>query len=185
MGGGFRKPPEGGCCCPVGPRRPPCRRKDPPGPPPVPWCGSGSTAGEVLFLNFLGRFLFPDGIEDLLLFESTGAHTIPCGPAMESCEVLRSSQTRAVDPDRRLPFHPPDSGCDASFRRNAVAQVNIIHHPVSLDHFDADLLTDLPQDLADLLAQASEDGLLAVRRHDDDVGPGSTTSRALGYARLA
>ena len=61
----------------------------------------------------------------------------------------------------------------------------MIHHPVSFDHFDAALLADLPQDLAALRAQASEDGLLAVRRHDDHVGPGSTTSRALGFATLA
>ena len=170
VGGGLRKPPRGGLLVSGGPRGPLCRRKDPPRALLLLGVFLCQLQDELL-LNFLVLFLFSDVLDDLLLFESNGAHAVACGPEMESGEVLRPSQKLAVDPDRRLPLHPPDSGCDAVLRRNAGAQVYVIHHPVSLDHFDAALLADLPQDLADLLAQASEDGLLAVLRHDDNVVP--------------
>src|SRR5262249_61873537 len=52
---------------------------------------------------------------------------------------------------------------------NAQAQMHMVGQSMPLDQFDTHLLTEFPQDLADVLTERTKDCFLPIFRYDDDV----------------
>jgi hypothetical protein len=119
----------------------------------------------VLFL----LLLIPDVLSDDGFIEPDGTHAVPSGPEMEPCEGAHTPQIFAVNADRRFSFQPADRIGHTVLRRNAHTEVHMIRHRMAFDQLDAHLVTEFPEDLADIFPERAKDCLLAVFWYDDKV----------------
>ena len=129
----------------------------------------------VLFL----LLLIPDVLSNDGFIEPDGTHAVPSGPEMEPCEGAHTPQIFAVNADRRFSFQPADRIGHTVLRRNAHTEVHMIRHRMAFDPLDAHLVTEFPEDLADIFPERAKDCLLAVFWYDDNVVSAIPPDRAL------
>ena len=68
-----------------------------------------------------------------------------------------------------FPFQPSYRMRHTVLGRHAQTHMHMVGHGMSLDQFDAHLLAEFPQDLANVLAECAKDCFLSLFRYDDDV----------------
>jgi hypothetical protein len=74
-----------------------------------------------------------------------------------------------MNADGRFPFQPPHSIRHTLLGWNAQTPMDMVGHGMPLDHFDAHLLAEFPQDFANVFAERAKDCFLPLLRYDDDV----------------
>src|SRR6266566_2211215 len=123
--------------------------------------------------QLLGAFLLLLLISDVLpddgLLEADGTHTVSPGPEMQPREVAGPPKVFAMNADSGFPLQPSDSIRHTVFGGHAQTQMHMVRHGMPLDQFDAHLIAEFPQDLANVLAERAKDCFLPIFRYDDDV----------------
>src|SRR4030095_12060298 len=113
--------------------------------------------------------LISDVLPDDCLLEADGTHTVSPGPEAPAPEVAGPPKIFAMNADGGFPFQPPHGIRHTILGGNAQTQMYVVGHGMPLDQFDTHLVTKLPQDLANILAERAKDCFLPIFRYDDDV----------------
>src|SRR5437763_1678395 len=88
---------------------------------------------------------------------------------MEPCAVPSPPPILPVNTDGRFPFQAPHDIGHTILGGNAQTQMHIVGHGMPLNQFDAHLIAEFPQDLANVLAECAKDCFLPILRYDDNV----------------
>jgi len=110
-----------------------------------------------LLKTLLFGLLVSDILNDRLLVQTDGAHTVPFRPEMQPGEIPPMPQAFSVDLDGRLPFQKADRVGHAELRRDTQTQVDVVRHRMSLHNLHTLLLTQISKDPSDLLPQIPVD----------------------------
>src|SRR5262249_17454159 len=74
-----------------------------------------------------------------------------------------------MNADSGFAFQPPYRIRHTILGGNAQTQMHMVRHGMPLDQCDTHLITEFPQNLANVLAERAKDGFLPIFRYDDNV----------------
>src|SRR5713226_2583609 len=83
--------------------------------------------------------------------------------------LFNLTQILAVNTDGRFPFQPANRICHTILGGNTQTEMHMIWHRMAFDQLDAQLVTELPENLPDIFPERAKDCLLVIFRYDYNV----------------
>ena len=113
--------------------------------------------------------LVPDVLPHHLLISPHGTDAVPSCPAMEPGDIAYPPSILPVKTDGRCPFQPAHRIGHTIFGGNTQTKMHMIRHRMAFDSLDAHVVTEFPEDLADIFPERAKDCLLAIFWYDNNV----------------